>query len=42
MNKEEFIFSYEWGKGDVVWDNLTVMHKASETKIVRNYASYYY
>ena len=33
VNKEEFIFSYEWGKGDVVvWDNLTVMHKASEIK----------
>ena len=33
VNKEEFIFSYEWEKGDVVvWDNLTVMHKASEIK----------
>ena len=31
VNKEEFIFSYEWSKGDLVlWDNLSVMHKASE------------
>ena len=31
VNKDEFIFSYEWSKGDLVlWDNLSVMHKASE------------
>ena len=33
VNKDEFIFSYEWSKGDLVlWDNLSVMHKASEVK----------
>ena len=33
VNKEEFIFSYKWSKGDLVlWDNLSVMHKASEIK----------
>ena len=33
VNKDEFIFSYEWEKGDlVVWDNLSIMHKASEIK----------
>ena len=33
VNKKEFIFSYEWSKGDVIlWDNLSVMHKASEIK----------
>ncbi len=33
VNKKEFIFSYEWEKGDIViWDNLSVMHKASEIK----------
>ena len=33
VNKDEFIFSYEWSKGDLVlWDNLSVMHKASEIK----------
>ena len=33
VNKDEFIFSYKWEKGDiVVWDNLSVMHKASEVK----------
>ena len=33
VNKDEFIFSYEWKKGDiVVWDNLSIMHKASEIK----------
>ena len=33
VNKEEFIFSYKWDKGDiVVWDNLSIMHKASEVK----------
>ena len=33
VNKEEFIFSYKWSKGDLVlWDNLSIMHKASEIK----------
>ena len=33
VNKDEFIFSYEWARGDLVlWDNLSVMHKASEIK----------
>ncbi len=33
VNKDEFIFSYKWDKGDVVvWDNLSVMHKATEIK----------
>ncbi len=33
VNKDEFIFSYEWSKGDLVlWDNLSIMHKASEVK----------
>ena len=33
VNKDEFIFSYKWDKGDVVvWDNLSIMHKASEIK----------
>ncbi len=33
INKDEFIFSYEWNRGDVIlWDNLAVMHKASEIK----------
>ena len=36
VNKEEFIFSYKWSKGDLVlWDNLSVMHKASEIKNCR-------
>ena len=36
VNKDEFIFSYEWSKGDLVlWDNLSVMHKASEIKNCR-------
>ena len=36
VNKEEFIFSYKWEKGDiVVWDNLSIMHKASEIKNCR-------
>ena len=36
VNKDEFIFSYEWNKGDVIlWDNLAVMHKASEIKNCR-------
>ena len=33
VSKDEFIFSYEWSKGDLVlWDNLSVMHKASEIR----------
>ena len=33
VNKEEFIFSYEWKKGDIcLWDNLCVLHMASEIK----------
>lgn len=33
VNKDKFIFSYEWSKGDLVlWDNLSVMHKASEIR----------
>ena len=33
VNKDEFTFSYEWSRGDLVlWDNLSVMHKASEIK----------
>ncbi len=33
VNKDEFIFSYEWSRGDLVlWDNLSIMHKASEIK----------
>ena len=33
VNKDEFIFSYEWSRGDLVlWDNISVMHKASEIK----------
>ena len=33
VNKEEFIFSYEWSKGDIcLWDNLSVLHMASEIK----------
>jgi taurine dioxygenase len=33
VNKEEFIFSYEWSKGDIcLWDNLSILHKASEIK----------
>ena len=33
VNQDEFIFSYEWSKGDLVlWDNLSIMHKASEIK----------
>ena len=36
VKKEEFIFSYKWEKGDiVVWDNLSIMHKASEIKNCR-------
>ena len=33
VNKEEFIFSYEWTKGDIcLWDNLSILHMASEIK----------
>ena len=33
VNKKEFLFSYEWSKGDVcLWDNISVLHKASEIK----------
>ena len=33
VNKEKFIFSYEWSKGDIcLWDNLSVLHMASEIK----------
>ncbi len=31
QTKKEFIFSFEWEKGDIVlWDNRSVIHKASE------------
>ena len=33
VNKEEFIFSYPWSKGDIcLWDNLSILHMASEIK----------
>ena len=33
VNKQEFIFSYEWKKGDIcLWDNLSILHMASEIK----------
>jgi len=33
VNKKEFLFSYEWSKGDIcLWDNISVLHKASEIK----------
>jgi len=33
VNKEEFLFSYKWSKGDIcLWDNVTILHKASEIK----------
>ena len=33
VNKEEFLFSYEWSKGDIcLWDNISILHKASEIK----------
>ena len=33
VNKEEFIFSYEWTKNDIcLWDNLSILHMASEIK----------
>ena len=32
----EFIFSYEWSKGDIcLWDNLSILHMASEIKNCR-------
>ena len=36
VNKKEFIFSYEWSKGDIcLWDNLSILHMASEIKKCR-------
>ena len=36
VNKEQFIFSYKWSKGDIVlWDNLSILHMASEIKNCR-------
>ena len=36
VNKKEFIFSYEWSKGDIcLWDNLSILHMASEVKNCR-------
>jgi taurine dioxygenase len=36
VNKEEFIFSYKWSQGDIVlWDNLSILHKASDIKNCR-------
>ena len=36
VNKKEFIFSYEWSKGDIcLWDNLSILHMASEIKNCR-------
>ena len=33
VNKEEFLFSYKWSKGDIcLWDNISILHKASEIK----------
>ena len=33
VNRKEFIFSYEWSKGDIcLWDNLSILHMASEIK----------
>ena len=33
VNKDEFIFSYKWSKGDIcLWDNLSILHMASEIK----------
>jgi taurine dioxygenase len=33
VNKDEFLFSYEWSKGDIcLWDNISILHKASEIK----------
>ena len=36
VNKKEFIFSYKWSSGDIaLWDNLSILHKASEIKNCR-------
>ena len=36
VNRDEFIFSYEWSKGDIcLWDNLSILHMASEIKNCR-------
>ena len=36
VNKAEFTFSYEWKKGDIcLWDNLSILHMASEIKNCR-------
>ena len=36
VNKDEFIFSYEWSKGDIcLWDNHSILHMASEIKNCR-------
>jgi taurine dioxygenase len=36
VNKQEFIFSYEWSKNDIcLWDNLSILHMASEVKNCR-------
>ena len=36
VNKQEFIFSYEWSKNDIcLWDNLSILHMASEIKNCR-------
>ena len=36
VNKSEFIFSYEWSVGDIcLWDNLSILHMASEIKNCR-------
>ena len=36
VNKDEFIFSYEWSEGDIcLWDNLSILHMASEIKNCR-------
>jgi len=33
VNKKEFLFSYKWSKGDIcLWDNISILHKASEIK----------
>ena len=33
VNKKDFIFSYEWSKGDIcLWDNLSILHMASEIR----------
>jgi len=33
VNKEEFLFSYEWSQGDIcLWDNISILHKASEIR----------